>query len=290
MLAEQDVNVLAVDLDPQCNLTAAFLREDELETLMERAEDGSVSEPRQIGEGLHLLPGDLRLSRYEDALSDAWQRCRAGDRRALGVTSAFYQTMQASGRKAAADLILVDLDSHLGALNRSALIAADWIVLPIVPDLFSIHGLRNLGPTLASWRNEWQLRLDRCDSADVALPPGAMRPLGYILQQQAIRLDRPAKAFDRWTKRIPGEYGTNILRQTATDRPVTSDPECLAILKNYHSLVPLAREARKPMFFLKPADGAVGGHAAGVGDAYLDYKRLASRITERAGIAIPAFP
>ena len=35
---------------------------------------------------------------------------------------------------------------------------------------------------------------------------------------------------------------------------------CLAQLKHYRSLMPLAQEARKPMFLLTPADGALGGH------------------------------
>ena len=34
------------------------------------------------------------------------------------------------------------------------------------------------------------------------------------------------------------------------------------------------------MFFLKPADGAVGGHAAAVRDVYLDYQKLARRIAD----------
>ena len=39
------------------------------------------------------------------------------------------------------------------------------------------------------------------------------------------------------------------------------DPYQLGALKPYRSLMPLAQEARKPMFFLRPADGALGGHA-----------------------------
>lgn len=304
MLAQQDLSVLVVDLEPQSNLTAAFLAEEELETLMEGDGEGTifsavrpllegtgdayVPEPRKIDEGLHLLAGDLRLHRYEDALSDAWARCLLGEPRALRVLSAFHHVMQACAEKAGAGLILVDAGPSFGALTRAALIASDYVVVPIVPDLFSIHGLRNLGPALASWRTEWQLRLDHSGAASIPLPSGGMQPLGYVVQQHAVRLDRPMKSFERWMRRIPGEYATHILGQAPTDRPITGDPECLAMLKNYRSLMPLAQEARKPMFFLKPADGAVGGHAAAVGDVYLDYKRLAARIAERVGLAIPA--
>ena len=42
--------------------------------------------------------------------------------------------------------------------------------------------------------------------------------------------------------------------------------------------MPMAMEARKPMFFLKPADGAIGAHVAAVGDCYRDFETLARRI------------
>jgi len=48
--------------------------------------------------------------------------------------------------------------------------------------------------------------------------------------------------------------------------------------------MPLAREARKPMFFLKPADGALGAHTYAVSDAYKDFKTVAQKIAEKAGL------
>lgn len=41
---------------------------------------------------------------------------------------------------------------------------------------------------------------------------------------------------------------------------VDEDPYCLAQLKRVRSLMPLAQEARKPIFELRPVDGAFGGH------------------------------
>jgi len=51
-------------------------------------------------------------------------------------------------------------------------------------------------------------------------------------------------------------------------------------LKDYRSLMPMAQEAKKPMFLLRPADGAIGGHQGAVRQAYDDFKRLATRILE----------
>jgi chromosome partitioning protein len=49
-------------------------------------------------------------------------------------------------------------------------------------------------------------------------------------------------------------------------------------------LMPLAQDARKPMFFLKPADGAIGGHVAAVRDCYDDFEALAKRIRQSVGM------
>jgi chromosome partitioning protein len=51
--------------------------------------------------------------------------------------------------------------------------------------------------------------------------------------------------------------------------------------------MPLAQEARKPMFHLKPADGAIGAHVQAVQGAYQDFEELAREIAKRTGVALP---
>jgi hypothetical protein len=41
------------------------------------------------------------------------------------------------------------------------------------------------------------------------------------------------------------------------------------------------------MFALKPADGAIGGHAKAVQDCYGDFRSLARAIAGRCGVALP---
>ena len=64
------------------------------------------------------------------------------------------------------------LASNLGAINCSALIGSDYVVIPLAADLFSIQGLRNLGPTLRSWRLDWRKRLDNRLHLSFPLPEG----------------------------------------------------------------------------------------------------------------------
>jgi chromosome partitioning protein len=67
---------------------------------------------------------------------------------------------------------------------------------------------------------------------------------------------------------------------------VAEDPHCLAFLKSYPSLLPMAQQALKPMFSLKPADGALGGHGAAVADCYRDFEVLARRLADRCGVDV----
>jgi hypothetical protein len=116
-----------------------------------------------------------------------------------------------------------------------------------------------------------------------------MQPAGYVILQHVVRMDRPVKAYDYWIARIPYEYRKSVLNETLNHEiiPVTNDPHCLALLKHYRSLMPLAQEAHKPMFYLKPADGALGSHMQAVHSAYKDFRQLAINIAQRVNIAFP---
>ncbi|MBZ0252550.1 MAG: ParA family protein, partial [Candidatus Methylomirabilis sp.] len=211
--------------------------------------------------------------------------CLNGDKGAFQVMSAFWQILRRAAESHRADIVLLDLGPNLGTINRAALIAADYVVVPLTPDLFSLQGLRNLGPRLRRWREDWRKRLSEAGRAGVSfdLPEGNMTPIGYVVLQHAVRLDRPTKAYDEWIKKIPTEYRESVLGQAPSTRTsVANDPECLALLKHYRSLMPLAQEARKPIFHLTAADGALGAHYQATADVRSDFKALATKIAKKA--------
>lgn len=307
MFAELGKRVVAVDLDPQANLTSAFLPESDLEAIWD-TEDGAdradtiyqcvrpltqvgdllTPTTRRITERLHLVPGDLALARFEDFLSQEWPNCLGSGAlyRPFRILSAFWQVVQRAAAKHEADVIFADVGPNLGALNRSALIASDHVLIPIAADLFSLQGLRNLGPTLRAWRAEWRKRLDNWSNPEFDLPGGVMQPLGYVVQQHSERLARPVKAYDKWAARIPAVYRTSVLDQRKSNVDLAEDKHCLARLKHYRSLVPMAQEARKPIFALSSADGAIGSHSYAVQEARKDFGLLAKAIIGR--IKLPA--
>ena len=303
MLSELDYTVLVVDLDPQANLTAAFLDEDTLAELWDDNDSssgktvyrcvapltrvGDIEDPelRRPADQLHLLPGDLALSGFEDLLSTEWPNCLGSGNlyRAFRVVTAFWQVVQKGAVRSDADIVLVDVGPSLGAINRSALIATDFVAVPLAADLFSRQGLRNLGPTLRRWRLDWKKRRENWANPDFDLPAGNMQPIGYLIQQHGIRLSRPVKAYDRWASQMPAEYSRSVLgaEAPASASDPQSDEHCIATVKHYRSLVPLAQDARKPIFSLSTGDGALGSHAAAARDAFGDFRTLVENILQR---------
>jgi chromosome partitioning protein len=304
MLSELGLRVIAADLDPQANLTSMFLEEEQLEDIWKAAQRptiygavspqfrgiGDILAPsvEEIHDNLGLLVGDLQLSRLEDALSDAWPRCANGEERSFRVMSAFARTIASAGTQFPADVALIDVGPNLGALNRTVLLGCDFVVVPLGADLFSLQGLSNMGPTLRNWRGTWKESRAKNPDPTIALPMGDMVPAGYVVMRHSVQAGRPARAFGRWMARIPAAYHYDVLDEDSPvpDR-VEDDPQCLAVLKDYRSLMPLAQEARKPMFKLRPADGAFGGHQKAVQECGADFRRLAGRIMAACGVALP---
>ena len=299
MFAELGHKVVAVDLDAQANLTAAYLDEDQLEKLWDQpscpttiyraivplTQVGDLLEPTlvKVTDRLHLVPGDVTLATFEDVLSESWPASMSDSNlyRPFRILTAFWQVAQKAAYQVEADIILMDVGPNLGAINRSALIASDAVAIPLGADLFSLQGLQNLGPTLRSWRSLWVKRLENWKAPQFDLPQGRMHPMGYIVQQHLVRLSRPVKAYDKWVNRMPKVYHDSVLEDSTQATTPGNDNECLATLKHYRSLIPMGQEKRKPIFKLTPADGAIGSHAQAVTEANNDFRRLAERLLKK---------
>jgi chromosome partitioning protein len=297
MYGELGLNVVAADLDPQANLTSMFLDEDRLQDLWPEGRHpdtiqgavesilhvpGDIQPPHveEVSDRIGLVPGDLALSDFEGKLSEAWSLCQNRNEASLRLVTAFYCALMSAAQKRQAGLVLVDVAPNLGAINRSALIASDFVVIPLASDLPSVRALRSLGPWLGSLRETWsQLR-----QKNPSLPSGSMTPAGYVVIEQSTLTVR---AHLRLMEKMPAEYRRAVLDTASGPSEAAKDPNCLATLRNYRSLMPLAQAVHKPMFLLKPADGAIGAHVEAVRDCYRDFRQLATYIGNRCGVPVP---
>src|ERR1700739_4580679 len=104
MLSEMGVRTIAVDLDPQSNLTSMFLSDERLEEIYDSSLQVTVLDSiipvvngdpynpihiEVINENLGLILGNLSLSTFEDSLSDAWLKCLNSESYSFRLTSIF---------------------------------------------------------------------------------------------------------------------------------------------------------------------------------------------------------
>ncbi len=308
MASRMGLKTIAMDYDPQSNLSAVLMGDEALVEAWERPEPeartvvscvdpvrrgvGVIRAPAltPIAEDLWLLPGHLTLSRFEQTLAEEWAKIFAMDNeRALLVTTALATLVESAAKAVpgGADLVLIDAGPSLGALNRAALLACDAVVIPLAPDLFSLQGLKNVGPTLRAWRSDWSTARIRSPQLCASLPDHRFEPAGYIVQQHLARVDRLPPGHQRWSSQIPSVYMEYVLDRSGDAPDMEHDPSCVALVKHFASLVPLAQQARKPMFDLKRADGIGGGQIQSVAQCRAVFMSIVRELAGRLQIAVP---
>lgn len=303
MMARRGLRTVMLDFDPQCNLSAVSLSEETLVGLwgdegkadggtvarcidLVRRGKGDIRPPLllEVADLLWLLPGDLALARFEQTLAESWGQVHQTDNeKAIHVTTSLVRLALRAAEVSQADVLLIDVGPNLGALNRSALLAAQSVVVPVAPDLFSLQGLRNVGPTLREWRKDWDRAKERV-SEPVSGEP--FEPLGYIVQPHLARVDRPVTGYQRWADQIPAVFHEYVLEtpKERRARKIEDDPYCLGFLKHFASLAPIAQQSRKPIFDLKQADGIGGGQIQAVARAREEFEGLVKQLTGRMRI------
>lgn len=278
--------VLIVDLDPQCNSTQLVLDDDQWTAIYE---DRDASEEKTVmwvlrhfraGEasidrdaashtrhserfGVDVLPGHPSLSIFEDLLSEAWGDLRSG--RAAGARKSMWLRSLRDVYGDDYDVIVVDVSSSLGALNRTALVGSDTFVTPMAPDLFSLYALENITSWFERWLGEYEhgrpqaVAELRQINYDLELPdplPIQDGFLGYTVQQYVSRSSggeiRQTEAYEQHRREIPDRA-----RALSELSGLTGSVD-LGTVPNMFSMIPLAQGWHAPIAGLRKEDGLRG--------------------------------
>lgn len=148
-LKERGCRVLALDLDPQSNLSMSQgIDIESLGTTMYDVLVGGASLAEVIhAREIDVAAAGIELAGAELALSGMIGRERALDR-AIKPFRGLY------------DFILIDTPPSLGLLTINAMVAADGVVVPVQCEYLSLRGLAQLRQTLAQVREHLNPRVD----------------------------------------------------------------------------------------------------------------------------------
>lgn len=223
--------VLLVDADPQCNLTSYLVSEDVMDTWLDESDgpDGATLwtalrpvvqatgdlhqiKPVEFGiQKLSLLPGDIRLSDFEQDLTQMWSDCFQRKLRGLRGTSALSQLVNFVSADHKIDYVFYDCGPNVGPLNRAILLDCNFFIVPAACDLFSIRALKTLGQTLATWISDWRMIYSLAPDG-VYLLPGNPRFLGYIPQHFRIYRGQVASGYSKYMVQIEKHIASDVVK------------------------------------------------------------------------------
>jgi len=152
-LAELGHQVLLIDLDSQghatqhLGLAAESLERTVFEILVNGAPIEDVIVPHALAE-FDVLPANLRMTTIDISLMPMAGREYKLQRALAGVLDRY-------------EFIVMDAPPSFGLLNLNALMASDDLLVPVLPDFLSFHGLKLLFETLSQLEDDLNHRLQR---------------------------------------------------------------------------------------------------------------------------------
>lgn len=261
-LAEMGKSVLLVDSDPQCNLTSYLLADDVVDDLLNKSDgpegrtiwsalkpvfngnhEGRLATPMPIGD-IALLPGDIRLSDFEEFLGDSWVDCFRRRLGALYSTSSISTLVSKLHRQASYDYVFFDSGPNIGPLNRVLLLDSDYFIVPVACDLFSVRALATLGQAISTWMKDADT-VNAIAPDDMPLLKARPALLGYIPQRFRIYgqvMAKEASSYLREIKnRIYDDVASVLRKHHESLAPSQAEDPKLGQVKDLTSLVQVAQ-------------------------------------------------
>ncbi|CAG2098248.1 MULTISPECIES: ParA family protein [Xanthomonas] len=304
-IAKAGAKVLMVDADPQCNLSAFCLEENELDNYLRKSEEdkGSTTiwdgiKPIVLGRGdiaeidvleiyknVLLLAGDVLISQYEEELPAAWTDSFARKSRGYDVMGALSRLVNKVATDYGADYVLFDVGPNVGPLNRAILLDSDYFLAPVGSDLFSLRALGAVGKSLHRWISDWNtVKSLASDSSKATLLQGRPKFLGYVASAYKVKTGgKSAKPHEHWESKIGPRVKqrvVDVLANLGADFHI-NPPYKLGEIKHFQSLAADAQKLKLPFSELK---GKVNpGHNSQIVKAGQVFDKIAHEVMTRTG-------
>jgi cellulose biosynthesis protein BcsQ len=302
--AERGYKTVLVDLDPQCNLSRLALGEDYylknlfsdqektivdvLKGVVEGGADVDLSVkflPVRASENLFLLKGDLNLSSYENLLITAYGQAAAGQQIGYFQTSAIDRFLREKALNEQVDIFIIDTSPSLGLLNQVIFLGADYFVVPVMADAFSVQGIENLGKMYEKWKINWRnsaKALAGGTETKFVLASDALF-IGYIVNSYNVYGKQPIADHRQWMKKVPErikqylseKHGRNGLVEKSWSKP-------LQIIQDYGKIPAKCQELGQAIFKLQPSQVAEHhqGTKENIEKSREEFSKLADNLVE----------
>ncbi len=232
--------------------------------ILKSVEDGisdfkELPPPCNIADNLDLIPGRLTLFMYENKISERWSGMFLGESLSIRTVTRIRKVAELYSEQNDYDFVLIDTSPNLGALNKVIISTADGFIVPCLPDMFSLYGIKNIGEAL----NQWQREFTTCfyiisEERRKKFPHTFVRFLGYTIYNAQKGGDKSRKgglaiSHQNYAEKIPKAVQAHIskeVREHLADEMVAR-PIGNNIVTHTHKTLPnMAQKYRCPIWNL----------------------------------------
>lgn len=308
-LATKGFKVLLVDGDPQCNLTGLLLKDNfedyyissstKLNNIKDAVRPAFEGTPHPIeaidcyspseNPNLYLIPGHMDLSEYDPALSLSLNSNNAITT-LQNLPGSFSELIRLCSEKYSIDIVLIDMNPGLSAINQTFFISSDAFIIPTNPDPFSLMALNTMQKVLPRWK-QWSINSSTFfETATYPLPQKEQKFIGEIIQRFNLRNNRPAAAYNDKILEIQNYIEEVFIPRLKTFNMVAdinkakskgyTDSHCLAQIPEFGALLQRSHEHGVPIFALKDSQmGTTGTVKASMMDKQYELDLLFENLT-----------
>lgn len=273
--AKQGYKTALIDLDPQCNLSRLAMGEeyyakhlfsetektiyDVLRGVIEGGSDINLAVkflPVKADKNLSLLKGDINLSVYEGLLSTAYGQAASGQPIGYFQTSAIDRFLREKGLSEQIDIFVIDTSPSLGLLNQMILLGADYFIVPMMPDAFSVQGVENLGSMYEKWKTQWRNSAKALsgDTETRLVLQGDPLFIGYVVNSYNVYGKQPIADRCAWMEKIPEKVKTYLSEKHCRNGLVQESwKNLLNIIQDYGRIPAKCQELGVAIFDLDPS-------------------------------------
>ena len=278
MLSKQGKKVLLVDADSQCNLTLTVVGQDNYQDFIKEQPENNLksalkapfeSIPELIqpvdcikvkeNDNLFLLPGSFEITEYEVQLGVSFQLTQSFTT-LKNLPGAFPYLIKKTAEKIEADIVLLDLNPSLSAINQALIISSDYFILPTSPDYFSGMAINSIARILPQWEHWAKQARELFKDATYPLPMTIPKFLGYTVNDYTVHKEKPANTFQRAIDNIDKTVKESLIPSFDKANMLLSNDAysdyCLAKISNFHTLQTRYQEYGVPVFEL--TDSMIG--------------------------------
>jgi len=229
--------------------------------LLKPTEDGQgdlpfMPPPVRLNANLDLIPGRLTIHKFESKISERWSGAYLGESLSIRTLTNIRTIAEEFAQSHNYDFVIIDTSPSLGALNKVIISTVDGFLIPALPDMFSLYGIRNIGGALNQWGKEFSTIYSLIsDDKRKRFPANFVRFLGYTIYNAKKYSGTTewdlAQAHYNYAQQIPETVNEFIslevrshLPPKLADKPIGGT----ALMHSHNTLPNMAQKYKRPIW------------------------------------------